>query len=640
MPDRTTAAPRSVPNLVQTGFLFMLSVLSGTGCVSKDCPLGAKHLEGKCTTSAVGADAGAAGSAAANGSGGKGASGNSGASGSQDAPGDASAVDGKQAGQPAVADAGVLADQGEPNGEDGGVQPPPSPAPCNGSASVTCWRDGDGDGFAGGAALPTLQCGTSCDTGFTALEPTGGAIDCDDGSSGVHPMPCWPDADRDGYAASDAQMVLQCRACGTGFVSQAPQTTMFDCNDASASVNSGAIERCNGIDDDCDGQVDENASSACTLPGATSECSSAGTCSVKTCDTGRADCDATATNGCEQALNVSGHCGGCGITCHELGTCNAQNPKGVCECFAPAFGTGTDCSGPGPLAAGGYDTCVIGSDLVAQCIGFYSVSGFSNVRQLAASSAEMCAVDFQGAIHCRVSSSLPSGDFIQTVVGNVHACALGYDLHAKCWGPSSDGSIASQNDVGQLGVPSGQTFRQLAAGAYHTCGIRMDGTVACWGGGTSTTKCDTMSCGQSLPPSGKFVQISAGQLHTCGLREDGTVQCWGAGQTNNGKQPQCGQSLAPSDAMTWITAGAFHTCAIRKSDGQAVCWGAGDGVHTTDFDHGQATPLPGAFTRLAAGMQHTCGLTASGAVICWGDNGFKQAPAELPGPFPLIPKKP
>ena len=37
-----------------------------------------------------------------------------------------------------------------------------------------------------------------------------------------------------------------------------------DCNDQIASINPGAIELCNGLDDNCDGLIDEG--SACVIP--------------------------------------------------------------------------------------------------------------------------------------------------------------------------------------------------------------------------------------------------------------------------------------------------------------------------------------------------------------------------------------
>jgi len=66
------------------------------------------------------------------------------------------------------------------------------------------------------------------------------------------------DADGDGYG--DAALVgTSCDgAIPIGYVAN-----QADCNDAVASVHPGAVEACNGLDDDCDGSVDDAA-----VPGA------------------------------------------------------------------------------------------------------------------------------------------------------------------------------------------------------------------------------------------------------------------------------------------------------------------------------------------------------------------------------------
>jgi hypothetical protein len=58
------------------------------------------------------------------------------------------------------------------------------------------------------------------------------------------------DADGDGYG-NESDSTEACSA-PTGYVSD-----NTDCDDTNAAVNPGATEVCNGIDDDCDGDVDE-----------------------------------------------------------------------------------------------------------------------------------------------------------------------------------------------------------------------------------------------------------------------------------------------------------------------------------------------------------------------------------------------
>jgi len=104
------------------------------------------------------------------------------------------------------------------------------------------YQDSDGDGY-GNISQPQAACDapqgyvandTDCDDGNTAVFP-GAPETCDDqadlncdGSIG------YVDADGDGTAACD------------------------DCDDADASINPNATEICNGVDDDCDFDIDDN----------------------------------------------------------------------------------------------------------------------------------------------------------------------------------------------------------------------------------------------------------------------------------------------------------------------------------------------------------------------------------------------
>lgn len=67
------------------------------------------------------------------------------------------------------------------------------------------------------------------------------------------------DEDGDGYGSPESEALNFCPACSS-------DNCQTDCNDNDESINPGAVEACNGKDDDCDGTIDEPIT-GCNGPG-------------------------------------------------------------------------------------------------------------------------------------------------------------------------------------------------------------------------------------------------------------------------------------------------------------------------------------------------------------------------------------
>ena len=138
---------------------------------------------------------------------------------------------------------------------------------------LTGYDDADGDGY-GDATTGVTACelppgaitdGTDCDDADPTVNPgavelcNGADDDCegtiDEGA--LDTLPWYADADTDGYGDA-ASSTTACDA-PPGYVDD-----NTDCDDTDPAVNPAASELCNGLDDDCDGTVDTDASDRST----------------------------------------------------------------------------------------------------------------------------------------------------------------------------------------------------------------------------------------------------------------------------------------------------------------------------------------------------------------------------------------
>jgi alpha-tubulin suppressor-like RCC1 family protein len=141
------------------------------------------------------------------------------------------------------------------------------------------------------------------------------------------------------------------------------------------------------------------------------------------------------------------------------------------------------------------------------------------------------------------------------------------------------------------------------------------------------------------PPLQGAFRIAAGGYHSCAVVAGGSVKCWGqngSGELGNGTTATGidGYGLkVPVDVVgiigaTDVDAGGSFTCALL-STGAVKCWGSngfgqlGNGTNTDSNVPVDVVGVSGA-TAITTGIQHACAVVAGGAVKCWGKNNYGQ----------------
>jgi alpha-tubulin suppressor-like RCC1 family protein len=231
------------------------------------------------------------------------------------------------------------------------------------------------------------------------------------------------------------------------------------------------------------------------------------------------------------------------------------------------------------------------------------VIGLSGLGDIAAGFANTCAVTAQGGVtcwgaadYCLLARGVPvcihtpspmvpgavqglSGPVEQVEVSNAHACALISDGTVMCWGMYHSGVFDSKGDHPLPATRAGVSGAyDLSTGSGHVCVLVDEGRMRCWG-----------AVGGSDPPTGQpsdIVGLSSGVLkmdtgyaHDCGLMAvDGTVRCWGSNFRGQLGFADLQPRLFPTEAVPGLTGavdiavGGTFTCAITATGG-VVCWG-------------------------------------------------------------------
>ncbi len=450
----------------------------------------------------------------------------------------------------------------------------------------------------------------------TRLDPDGDGVpateDCDEGDPSIGRITRFRDGDLDGHGAGPP--LASCELL-PGLADSDD-----DCDDLSASVFPGADERCNNVDDDCDGFIDEEAvdqrewfpdrdgDGYGTALGGLEGVPSCSQPSAGYVDN-RLDCDdndalvgpertfyddsdgdgfgdpASASQGCIALGRVAN-----GLDCDDTNADVHPGAQEVCD----GDGADEDCDG----LVDDEDEDAVGAGL---WFGDRDEDGWGSIDIVASSCHSPLP---NSSVPAWVSNELDCDDstpnideptdcpYLDVAVGVNTGCARQSNGRLRCDG-AANGVVNSIPDL---------AFLQVSVGLQHACGVTVSGELRCWGDGPAMA--------ELVDVDGRFTEVSVELNHTCALDVTGEARCWGEGI-------RYGFAPTEGDRFIDLDSGPAHACVIRASDLAMLCFG-------NCSEAGECTAPSGDFQAVAVGRDYSCGLSAGGSGslgqgLCWGD---------------------
>ncbi|MFO0606915.1 MAG: hypothetical protein U0324_27330 [Polyangiales bacterium] len=390
------------------------------------------------------------------------------------------------------------------------------------------------------------HCG-SCGAACTAAH---GTPSCAGGACGLAACdPGYADCNRsaaDGCEVDTRGDAANCGACGVACafdhaaaVCAAGACALGTCDPGFADVNGLAADGCE-VDLASDPRNCGAVGNACAAPNGTAGCAG-GECTVASCTPGFANCDGDVASGCEAALATSlAHCGACGNACpapaHAAASCGAGACGFTCEsgyadcdgeaangCEVNVETDGAHCGACATACTAGR-TCQAGACTTATC-----TAGLGNCN---GQEADGCETDLTAsAAHCGACGAACSFAHAtaECTAGacGFSACDAGY---GDCDGVASNGCEAalatSATNCGACGVACGAGQACAGGACVSVCGDvtsfsddfnRADGAL-------------TGSCYATYPSFIGVPVLSGGAA--CGDTQSGALQRVNGGASN------------------------------------------------------------------------------------------------------------